>query len=181
MIARISRLHLVGAAAAAGLVLMAFSQTYGYVALQSIYASETTVVWVTPFFQIPGGSVLVTAEGLASNASVVIYAKNVVATVETEKAGEATKSVTFPDTVTVGTTRSNPDGTLEWALGVPRDEVRIIERWINNSTGTEEVLKTVTTSYEFQGTVEIIVADEFGNVADAELTIIKWITRSPFD
>lgn len=124
---------------------------------------------------------LVTAEGLASNSTVTIYAKNVVATVETEKAGEAMKSVTFPDTVKVGKTRSNTDGTLEWALGVPRDEVVIIERWISNSTGQEEVLKTVTTTYEFQETMQVIVADEFGNEASAELTVIKWIPKSPFD
>ncbi|HKU49002.1 MAG TPA: hypothetical protein VJP79_03540, partial [Nitrososphaera sp.] len=69
--------------------------------LQPSFASENTWAAVAPFFQLPGGSALVTAEGLAPNSTVTIYAKNVVATVETEKAGEATKSVTFPDTVTI--------------------------------------------------------------------------------
>lgn len=168
-----------GAVAAAGVLCLVLVQWAGV--LHSSYASEETTVWVTPFFQIPGGSVLITAEGLAPSATVTMYAKNVVATVETEKADEVTKTVTFPDTVVVGKTRSNVDGTLEWALGVPRDEVVIIERWISNSTGQEEVLKTVTTTYEFQGTVQVIVADEFGNEAIAELTIIKWIPKSPFE
>ena len=178
---QVARKYVVGAIAAAVVLCITAASGAGIVKLQSSYASTSTIAYVTPFFQLPGGSVLVTAEGLASNASVTISVKNVVATVETEKAGEATKSVTFPDTVTVGTTRSNVDGTLEWALGVPKDEVKVIERWLSNSTGKEEVLKTVTTTYEFQGTVQVIVADEFGNEARSELTVIKWITSSPFD
>ena len=178
---QVPRQYVLGAVAAVGILCLLVAQGAGFLNLQSGYASGSTSAYVSPFFQLPGGSVLVTAEGLASNSTVMISVKNVVATVETEKAGEATKAVTFPDTVTVGTTRSNPDGTLEWALGVPKDEVKVIERWISNSTGQEEVLKTITTTYEFQGTVQIIVADEFGNTADAELTIIKWIPKSPFD
>jgi hypothetical protein len=155
-------------------------QLTGNPILQSTLAAGNTSAYVAPFFQVPGGSVIVTAEGLTPNAAVKIYAKNVVATVETEKAGEPMKQVTFPDTVMVGETESDNEGRLEWALGVPKDEVKIIERWISNSTGQEEVLKTVTTTYEFQGTVRVIVTDEDGNTADAELTIIRWIPRSPF-
>jgi hypothetical protein len=147
---------------------------------QSGYASEHTSAAVSPWFTLPGRSVLVTAEGLSPNSNATVYVKNVVAKVEMEKAGEATKTVTFPDRVVVGKTETMPDGTLEWALGIPRDEVKVIERWISNSTGQEEVLKTVTTTYTFQGTVEIVVVDEVGHSADAELTIIKWITASPF-
>ena len=75
---------------------------------------------------------------------------------------------------------ANSDGTIEYALGVPRDEVKIIERWISNSTGQEEVLKTVTTTYRFQGTVNVIVTDELGNRDSAELTVLQWITNSPY-
>jgi hypothetical protein len=63
---------------------------------------------------------------------------------------------------------------------VPKDEVIVIERWISNSTGQEEVLKTVTTTYKFQGTVKVIVEDQYGNSASGELTVIRWITGSPF-
>lgn len=108
------------------------------------------------------------------------YLLNVVARVETEKAGEPTNTITFPDTVVMGKTETNADGSLEWSLGVPRDEVKVIERWISNSTGQDEVLKTVTTTYTFQGTVKVIVADQEGHTADTELTIVKWITSSPF-
>jgi len=173
--------HILAVVAALGAVSIVFLQGSGIFDLQSSYASGNTIVTVNPFFQFPGRSVLVTAEGLAPNANATIYAKNVIAKVETQKAGEPTKTVTFPDIVVVGTTETNQVGTVEWALGVPKDEVKVIERWINNSTGQEEVLKTVTTIYSFQGTVRIIVADEYGNSADAELTIIKWIVRSPFN
>jgi hypothetical protein len=168
-------------AAALAIFAMLFLHAGQLSSIRSTFAADgSTKAYVAPFYQVPGGSVIVSAEGLRPNATVTISAKNVVATVETEIAGESTKSVTFPDTVVVGTTVSNADGTLEWALGVPRDAVKVIERWISNSTGQEEVLKTVTTTYQFQGTVRIIVADEYGNTADAELLIIRWIPRSPF-
>lgn len=61
---------------------------------------------------------------------------------------------------------------------MPKDAVTVIDRWINNSTG--QVPKTVTTTYRFQGTVKVIVVDQFGNSASGELTIIRWITGSPF-
>jgi hypothetical protein len=75
---------------------------------------------------------------------------------------------------------TNTDGTLDYAIGVPRDEVKVIERWINNSTGQEEVLKTVTTTYRFQGTVKIQAIDEAGNNDSAELTVLQWISHSPY-
>ena len=167
--------------AALAIFSMLFLHAGNLSSIRSTFAADgSTKAYVAPFYQVPGGSVIVSAEGLRPNATVTISAKNVVATVETEITGEPTKSVTFPDTVTVGTTVSNADGTLEWALGMPRDEVKVIERWINNSTGQEEVIKTVTTTYQFQGTVRIIVSDEYGNTADAELLVIRWIPRSPF-
>jgi len=104
----------------------------------------------------------------------------VVARVETLKAGESASAVTFPDQIVVGTTETTSSGSLEWALGVPKDDVTVIERWISNSTGQEEVLKTVTTTYKFQGTMKVIVVDQFGNSASGELTVIRWITGSPF-
>lgn len=147
--------------------------------LQSIYANSQASVAVVPFFQLPGGSVIVRAEGLAPNANATIYVKNVVAKVETLKAGQS-KVVTFPDQIVAGYAETTSGGSLEWSLGVPKDDVTIIERWINNSTGQEEVLKTVTTAYHFQGTVKVIVVDQFGNSASGELTVIRWITESPF-
>jgi hypothetical protein len=117
---------------------------------------------------------------LAPNADATIYVKNVVARVETMKAGEPAATVTFPDQIVVGTTETTSTGALEWALGVPKDDVTVIERWINNSTGQEEVVKTVTTNYRFQGTVKVIVVDQFGNSANGELIVIRWIARSPF-
>lgn len=142
----------------AGLALFLFFQGTGLV--QSIHADAKTSAAVTPFFQLPGGSVVVRAEGLAPNANATIYVKNVVAKVETIKAGQSEGVVTFPDQIVVGTTETTPDGSLEWSLGVPKDDVTVIERWINNSTGQEEVLKTVTTTYKFQGTVKVIVVDQ---------------------
>jgi hypothetical protein len=166
------------AAAASGIALFLFLQGTGV--MQSIYADSRASVTISPFFQLPGGSVVVRAEGLAPNANATIYVKNVVARVETVEAGKPGKVVTFPDQIAVGTTETNSQGSLEWALGVPKDDVTVIERWINNSTGQEEVVKTVTTNYRFQGTVKVIVVDQFGNSASGELTVIRWITESPF-
>jgi hypothetical protein len=148
--------------------------------LQGTGVIQSTSVKISPFFQLPGSSVVVMAEGLAPNANATIYAKNVVARVETQKAGELATTVTFIDQIVVGTTETTSSGTLEWALGVPKDDVTVIERWINNSTGQEEVLKIVTTNYRFQGSVQVIVVDQFGNSASGELVVIRWITGSPF-
>lgn len=174
---KFSRRYVVGLALA-GLAIFLVAQGAAY--LSSGYASQQTSVAVAPFFQLPGGSVVVSGQGFEPNANVTIYVKNVIAKVETQKAGESAKTTTFPDQIVAGTTQTDSNGNLEWALGVPRDEVKIIERWISNSTGQEEVLKTVTTTYTFQGTVKIIVMDQLGNHASDELTIIKWISRSPF-
>lgn len=143
------------------------------------FASETTSLNVNPWLQLPGGSVHLTGHGFAPNANVSIIVRNVIATVESQEKGE-TASVTHPDSIVAAETVTNADGTLEYAIGVPRDEVKVIERWINNSTGQEEVLKTVTTTYKFQGTVIIQAIDELGNNDSAELTILQWISHSPY-
>ena len=174
-----SKRYFIGAAIS-GLALFLFLQGTGVLNVQSIYADSRISVTVSPFFQLPGSSVVIRAEGLAPNAEATIYVKNVVARVETLKAGESGSAVTFPDQIVVGTTETTSSGSLEWALGVPKDDVTVIERWISNSTGQEEVLKTVTTTYKFQGTVKVIVVDQFGNSASGELTVIRWITGSPF-
>jgi len=166
------------AVAASGVA--AFLFLHGAGALQSIYADSQTSVTLTPFVQLPGGSVIVKAEGLAPNANATIYVKNVVAKVETVKKGGSTSTVTFPDQIIAGYTETTSRGSLEWTLGVPKDDVTLIERWINNSTGQEDVLKTVTTTYHFQGTVKVIVVDQFGNSASGELMVLRWITESPF-
>lgn len=176
IIEKFSKRYLVGIAIAGLAVSLILHATIP----MSSYAASRTSVAVSPFFQMPGGSVIVTAQGLAPNANATIYVKNVVAKVETQKAGESTATVTFPDQIVVGKTETTSDGTLEWALGVPKDEIKVIERWINNSTGQEEVLKTVTTTYKFQGTLKVIVVDQLGNHASGELTVIRWITQSPF-
>lgn len=172
-----SKRYFIGAAIS-GLALFLFLQGTGVI--ESTYADTQRSVTISPFFQLPGGSVIVRAEGLAMNANATIYVKNVIARVETQKAGEPTATATFPDQILVGTMETTSTGSLEWALGVPKDDVKVIERWINNSTGQEELLKTVTTTYSFQGTVKVIVVDQFGNSATGELTVIRWITRSPF-
>jgi hypothetical protein len=174
---KFSKKYLTGLAIAGVAVALFF---HGTGLLTSSYADTRTSVAVGPFFQLPGRSVIVTGDGFAPNANATIYVKNVVARVETQKAGEPTVTVTFPDQIVVGKTETAADGSLEWALGVPRDEVKVIERWINNSTGQEEVLKTVTTTYRFQGTVKVTVTDQFGNSASDELLIIRWINESPF-
>lgn len=149
----------------------------------SAAGSKTTTAKarVSPFVQAPGRSVLVTAEGLAPNANATVTVKNVVATVETQNAdGTATK--TFADSIVAGYTHTTRDGRLSFALGVPADDVTIIERWMQNSTktGQQEVIKTVTTSYRFQGTVKVVVSDQQGNSAGSELTVLRLVTSSPF-
>jgi hypothetical protein len=146
--------------------------------LQSSFADETTSVNVDPWLQLPGGSVHLTGQGFEPNANVSIVVKNVIATVETQERGE-TAVVSYPDSIVAARTVTNGDGTLDYALGVPRYEVKIIERWIGNSTG-QEVLKTITTTYMFQGTVKVQVIDELGNNDSAELTVLQWISHSPF-
>ena len=173
---KFSKRYFIGAGVA-GLALFLFLNGAGVLSVQSIYADSQTSAAVDPFFQLPGGSVVATAEGLAPNANATIFVRNVVAWVETQEAGQSA-TVTFPDQIVVGTTQTTSAGTVEWALGVPKDDVTVIERWINNSTG--QVVKTVTTAYRFQGTVKVIVVDEFGNSASAELTVIRWIPESPF-
>ena len=162
---------------AATLSILLVSQGSAMITLKSIYADGKPTAVVAPFFQFPGGSVMVTAQGLAPNANATISVKNVVAKVQTETP-TGVKTTTFPDSIIVGNTETKPDGTLEWALGVPRDNVRVIERWMDNATG--HVIKTVTTDYTFQGTIKIQIVDEFGNSATGELTVVRWITESPF-
>ena len=147
--------------------------------LRSSFADETTSVSVDPWLQLPGGSVHVSGQGFAPNANVSIVVKNVIATVETKERGESA-TVSHPDSIIAAKTVTNEDGTLDYAIGVPRDEVKIIERWISNSTGQEEVLREVTTTYRFQGTVRVQVIDEAGNNDSAELTVLQWISHSPF-
>jgi hypothetical protein len=159
--------------------VMIVTQLPAIATLQSSFADSSTLVHVDPWLQLPGGSVHMTGSGFAPNANATIYVRNVIATVETQERGESA-AVTHPDTIVAARTMTNSDGTIEYALGIPRDEVKIIERWISNSTGQEEVLKTVTTTYRFQGTVKVFVTDEAGNSASAELTVLQWITQSPF-
>jgi hypothetical protein len=160
--------------------LVVIAQWPSIVNIPSTFADESTSVQVDPWLQLPGGSVRVIGQGFAPDSNVTISVKNVIATEETVKRGEESASVTHPDTIVAAKTTTNADGTIEYALGVPRDEVKVIERWISNSTGQEEVLKTVTTTYRFQGTVDIIVTDELGNTDSAELTVLQWITQSPY-
>ena len=167
----------IGVGIAAILSILLLSQGSAMITLKSIYADGKPTAVIAPFFQLPGGSVMVTAQGLAPNANATIIVKNVVARVQTETLN-GLKTTTFPDSIVVGNTETKSDGTLEWALGVPRDDVRVIERWINNSTG--QVTKTVTTDYRFQGTVEVQITDEIGNTATSELTVLRWITEAPF-
>jgi hypothetical protein len=147
--------------------------------IQSSFAAATTSIHVDPWLQLPGGSVHLTGQGFAPNANVSIMVRNVIATVETQEKGESAV-VTHPDSIVAARTVTNSDGTLEYAIGVPRDEVKIIERWISNSTGQEEVLKTVTTTYRVQGTVSVQAIDELGNNDSAELTVLQWISHSPY-
>jgi hypothetical protein len=172
-----SKGHLL-AAISAGLAVFLFSSAMGLPSFS--YASQQTSLSINPFFKLPGGTALVSGQGFAPNSNLTLYVKNVVARVETQEAGASAKIVTYPGQITAGTTETNSDGTFEWALGVPKDEVKVIERWISNSTGQEEVLRTVTTTYTFQGTVQVIAQDDVGNHASGELTIIRWISESPF-
>src|SRR5438093_11849656 len=98
---KFSKKYLLGAAVV-GLAVFLLPQSSSI--LSSIYAAQQTSVEVAPFFQLPGGSAIVTGHGFAPDSNVTIYAKNVVAKVETQKAGEATKTVTYPDTIVVGNT-----------------------------------------------------------------------------
>lgn len=90
--------------AVAGLTLFPFLQGTGV--MQSIYADTRTSATVTPFVQLPGGSVVIRAEGFAPNANATIYAKNVVAKVETIKADQSEGVMTFPDPIVVATTET---------------------------------------------------------------------------
>jgi hypothetical protein len=159
------------------LSVLIVTQSPAALTLKSIYAYGSPDVVITPFFQLPGGTVTVNAQGLTPNANATIFVKNVVAKVVTQTQ-DGVKMVTFPDVIVAGRTETNADGSLEWALGVPKDDVKIIERWVDNATG--RVIKTITTDYRFQGTVKVQVTDEFGKSATGELTVIRWITESPF-
>ena len=168
---------LVGIGAIFSLVIVAQWPTIS--TLRASFADETTSLQVDPWLQLPGGSVHLTGRGFAPNANVSIIVQNVIATVETVEKDESAV-VTNPDSIIAARTVTNSDGTLDYAIGVPRDEVKIIERWINNSTGQEDVLKTVTTTYRFQGTVKVQAIDDAGNNDSAELTVLQWISHSPY-
>lgn len=175
----IKRLFLLaGVSAVFSLVVIA--QWPAITTIPSTFADEGTSIQVDPWLQLPGGSVRIIGQGFAPDANLTISVRNVIATVETVKSGEDSASVTHPDTIIAAKTTTNSDGTIEYALGVPRDEVKVIERWISNSTGQEELLKTITTTYRFQGTVDIIATDELGNTDSTELTVLQWITQSPY-
>ena len=105
-----------------------FLQGTGVLNVQSTYADSRISVTVSQFFQLPGSSIVVRAECFAPDANATIYVKNVVARVETLKAGESASAVTFPDQIAVGATGTTSSGSLEWALGVPKDDVTVIRR-----------------------------------------------------
>ena len=96
---------------------------------------------------MPGGSVLIEANGLAPNANTTIIVDD----------GVAARSET------------DENGTLLYALGVP-DQIVITEIRVDNSTGNESV-RNITRSWD--GTVSVIVRDQFNNAGAAELTVIK--------
>lgn len=110
-------------------------------------ADNNANVTVTPFAQVPGGSVLIEANGLAPNANTTIIVDD----------GVAAKSET------------DENGTLLYALGVP-DQIVITEIRVDNSTGDESV-RNITRSWD--GTVSVVVRDQFDNDGAAELTVIK--------
>ena len=114
-------------------------------------AESNATVTITPFAQVPGNTVLIEANGLAPNANATIVVDN----------GVAARSET------------DENGTLLYALGVP-DEITITEIRVDSS-GTEST-RNITHSWD--GTVSVIVTDQFNNTGASELTVIKPIGQS---
>ena len=56
---QVARKYVLGAIAAAVVLCITAASGAGIAKLQSSYASTSTIAYVTPFFQLPGGSVTV--------------------------------------------------------------------------------------------------------------------------
>jgi hypothetical protein len=135
-----------------------------------VTTGNATVI-VTPAIQSPGKTILILAEGFENNVTATISLANIVVS-------EGPKNVTTDsnateqdlDTIKVAETQTDGNGTLFYALGIPSDGVlnTTVTR-IDNTTGTET---SDTTMMTFQGTLKVIVVDEAGNRASAELTIV---------
>jgi hypothetical protein len=115
-------------------------------------ARSNATVAVTPFAQVPGGTVLVQANGLTPDANATIMVNKRVA----------------------GMSGTDENGTLLYALGVP-DEIKITEIRVDNTTGKETV-KNETHAWE--GTVKVVVIDGSGNSGSGELTVLKPVGQS---
>jgi hypothetical protein len=114
-------------------------------------ANETTIagnvtVTITPFAQSPGGSVLVQADGLEPETNTTIAVDNEL----------------------VGTTQSDENGTLFYALGVPSKPITTMTITVDE-TG-EETIENDTHAWD--GTVRVVVEDEAGNRGFGELTVL---------
>jgi hypothetical protein len=114
---------------------------------ETALAESNVTVKITPFVQVPGNTVLVEADGLAPNANTTILVDN----------GVAARSET------------DENGTLLYALGVP-DQITITEIRVDDSTGEE---RTRNVTHTWEGTVDVVVKDQFDNTGVGELTVIK--------
>jgi hypothetical protein len=117
----------------------------------SVASSGNVQVSVNPSSQSAGSTVLVSATGLAHNSSVTITADDVVA----------------------GTTMSDEQGTVYFALGVPEKiEIRNIIQDKNNVVINDNV-----TTKTLGGNVKVVVSDAEGNSGFATLTITSNNTK----
>jgi hypothetical protein len=114
-------------------------------------AGSNATVTVTPLAQVPGGTVLVQANGLTPDANATIMVDNRVA----------------------GMSGTDENGTLLYALGVP-DEIKITEIRVDNSG--KETVKNET--HQWEGTVRVVVMDGSGNSGTGELTVLKPVGQS---
>ncbi len=114
---------------------------------ETALAESNVTVTVTPFAQVPGRAVLVEANGLAPHSNATILVDNAIA----------------------ARSETDENGTLFYALGVV-DQITITEIRVDNSTG-EESINEITHSWE--GTVSVVVRDQFENTGSGELTVIR--------
>jgi hypothetical protein len=143
-------------------------------------------VSVEPFVQALGASVLVRAEGLSPNSNATITLGNVMIERETTQAREentndsnqtdstAAATQTSEDdrgftSIVAGRTLTDENGTLLFALGIPKEDISVETTFTNNSTGQET---TVVDTLALQGTLQVVVKDQRGNTGHGEVTIL---------
>lgn len=164
----------------------ATSNTDGNNTSTSDNQENNVTVSVVPFVQAPGASVMVIAEGLSPNSNATITLGNVMIERESNQTSEGNSNQTSSaatqaseddrgfTSIVAGRTLTDENGTLLFALGIPKEDIVVETTITDNSTGQET---TITDTLALQGTLQIVVKDQRGNTGQGEVTVLAPVSN----